>query len=166
MGQVQSFHEYEHYVRDCHGREKEEPQFGKDDNQQAPGCPVQPWSQVVTLVTHCEVTEVPYRTTSGLTAIFQSTIRGVYARFIADTGAAVTIVSSHAYNSIPAVAQPILRQPSVTYLTVGDDGGMQIEDFASLTFQEGEQFFEWDMYMAPIKEDRLLGLDFLFALDL
>ena len=124
-----------------------------------------------TLVPSCdtidnEVTEAPRRTTSeGLTVVLPLTIRGVDARFIVDTGAAVTIISSYVYNILPAMARPKFREPDVTHLTVAVEKRMQIDSVATFTFQAHGQFFGWDMYVAPIKEHGLLVLDFLFTQD-
>ena len=83
------------------------------------------------------MTEVPCRTTpEGLTVVLPLTISVVDPSFIKDTGAAVTIVQSHFYNSTPAIAQPKLKEPGVTRLTVADDGRMQTEGVATLTFRQ------------------------------
>ena len=102
---------------------------------------------------------------AGLVVILPLDFGGTKAKFIVDTGAAVTVVSDRVCESIPNLKGPKLRDPDVKYLIVAGDGRMHTKEVATFTFQADGHVFEWDMYVGPIKEDGLLGLDFLHAHD-
>lgn len=86
------------------------------------------------------------------------------AQFVVDTGAAVTIMASHVYNAIPSSMRPELKQPDEHLkLEVANDSLLDIQGSAKFLFTIGKSTFEWDMYVAPIREDGLIGLDFLYS---
>ena len=72
---------------------------------------------------------------------------GAKAKFVVDTGAAVTILSDRVYEAIPKLKRPKLRDPDVKYLIVADDGRTHIKGVATFTFQADGHVFEWDMYV-------------------
>ena len=46
-------------------------------------------------------------------------------------------------------------------LEVADDNLLSIEGVVSLEFKVNRDIFSWNMLVAPIREDGLIGLDFL-----
>ena len=86
------------------------------------------------------------------------------AKFVIDTGAVVCVVSSQFFRTIPESRRPLLRTPrEPVKLGVANDGLLAVEGVATMKFTAGGRKFEWDMYIAPIVEDGLIGMDFLFA---
>ncbi|MCG7870380.1 MAG: hypothetical protein JAY74_28925 [Candidatus Thiodiazotropha taylori] len=88
----------------------------------------------------------------------------INSRLVLDTGSAVTIISSNIYNKIPLEVRPPLRKvsPSVK-LEVANDGLLHVLGEVTLDFKIQKDVFKWDVFIAPIREDGLLGLDFLQA---
>ena len=88
---------------------------------------------------------------------------GVKGNFVVDTGAAVTLMSIGFYYSIPAEKRPELKKSdSRLKLEVANDGLLTVEGIATFEFKLKNTKFEWDMYVTDIREDGLLGLDFLY----
>ena len=89
-------------------------------------------------------------------------IENVSAEFIVDTGAAVTILSTKIFNQIPQSLKPVFKEldPRLK-LEVANDGLLQVTGLVTLTFKIQKDIFTWDVFIAPIREDGLLGLDFL-----
>jgi hypothetical protein len=80
------------------------------------------------------------------------------ARFVVDTGAAVTVMASHIFNAISEDERPPLQQPDVQLkLEVANDSLLEIEGCAKFRFKIGKKQYEWVMYVAPIREDGLLA---------
>ncbi|CAC5408722.1 unnamed protein product [Mytilus coruscus] len=83
---------------------------------------------------------------------------------VVDTAAQVTLISEELYKSLkkpplPPSPLPILKE--VDMKTVGK--GLQMNGFVSGPFQVGlgTQEYTWDIYVAPIGDQMLLGIDFL-----
>ena len=55
--------------------------------------------------------------------------------------------------------------PLFQHLVVADNRKLATEGMATITFCAGERCFQCDMFVVAIKEDRVLGLDFLCAQD-
>lgn len=80
-----------------------------------------------------------------------------------DTGAAVTLMSVGFYYSIPSEKRPELKKLDTNLkLEVANDGLVTVEGTATFEFKLRNTTFEWEMYVTPIREDGLLGLDFLY----
>jgi len=87
-------------------------------------------------------------------------VQGMRLQSVVDTAAQVTLVSEEFYKSLDP-APPIHRE--VVMNTAGK--GMQMNGFIAGSFQVvlGTHQFSVDIYVAPIEEEMLLGLDFLEA---
>ena len=48
-------------------------------------------------------------------------------------------------------------------LEVANKGLVQVAGAADISFCAGSQMYTWHVLIAPIKEDGLLGMDFLFT---
>ena len=87
-------------------------------------------------------------------------VQGMQLQVVVDTAAQVTLVSEEFYKSLDP-AQPIRKE--VVMNTAGK--GMQMNGYIAGPFQVvlGTHQFTVEIYVAPIEEDMLLGLDFLEA---
>ena len=96
---------------------------------------------------------------SGISAFIASRVCDTDTKFLVDTGASVTILATKVYESIPLGVRPPLRQPSVTLAAY--KGQLPVTGVAQIPMCIGGQGFTWEMYIAPIREEGLLGMDFL-----
>ena len=87
-------------------------------------------------------------------------VQGMQLQAVVDTAAQVTLVSEEFYKSLDP-APPIRKE--VVMNTAGK--GMQMNGYIAGPFQVvlGTHQFSVEIYVAPIEEDMLLGLDFLGA---
>jgi len=87
-------------------------------------------------------------------------VQGMQLQAVVDTAAQVTLVSEEIYKSLDP-APPIRKE--VVMNTAGK--GMQMNGYIAGPFQVvlGTHLFTVEIYVAPIEEDMLLGLDFLEA---
>ena len=93
-------------------------------------------------------------------------LHNVHSKFVVDTGSVVTVVSSAIYNSIPLHRRPPLQPAKEPVkLEVANKEMMDIDGTAAVKFVAGGEHFEWEMYVAPIAEEGLIGMDFLYAHD-
>ena len=100
----------------------------------------------------------------GVSILLPVSVGNADYRLILDTGSAVTILSSNVYNKIPFENRPCLKKvPSSVKLEVANDGLLSVLGEVSLEFKIQKDTFQWDVFIAPIREDGLLGLDFLQA---
>ena len=92
-------------------------------------------------------------------------LHNVQTRFLVDTGAVVTVLSSRIYQAKPEASRLLLRQPAESLkLEVANDELLEIDWVADAKFDIDGQYFVHKMYVAPIAEGRL-GMDFLCAND-
>ncbi|XP_033754855.1 uncharacterized protein LOC117337838 [Pecten maximus] len=99
----------------------------------------------------------------GVTMFLPMNFYGVKGNFVVDTGAAVTLMSVGFYYSIPMEFRPELNKSDPRLkLEVANDGLLSVEGIATFKFILKNTKFEWDMYVTDIREDGLLGLDFLY----
>ena len=99
----------------------------------------------------------------GLSITLPLLLCGVETSFVIDTGASVTIVSTDTFNRIPAARRPRIQKPDkMLKLEVADSGLLPVDGIVKLSFEVGGYAYIWDMYVADIPGDGLLGLDFLF----
>jgi hypothetical protein len=87
-------------------------------------------------------------------------VQGMQLQAVVDTAAQVTLVSEEFYKSVDP-SPPIRKE--VVMNTAGK--GMQMNEYIAGPFQVvlGTHLFTVEIYVAPIEEDMLLGLDFLEA---
>jgi hypothetical protein len=87
-------------------------------------------------------------------------VQGMQLQAVVDTAAQVTLVSEEFYKSLDP-APPIRKE--VVMNTAGK--GMQMDGYIAGPFEVvlGTHQFSVEIYMAPIEEEMLLGLDFLEA---
>ena len=72
------------------------------------------------------------------------------------------MISTGLYNRIPPEGRPELQSVDKSLrLEVADDNLLSIEGVVSLEFKVNRDIFSWNMLVAPIREDGLIGLDFL-----
>lgn len=101
---------------------------------------------------------------SGLSILLPVDIHSVNAKLVLDTGAAVTVVSSNVYNKLPQNMRPELGKVSPSLkLEVANDELLPVLGTVTLDFKIRRDNFQWQCFVAPIREDGLLGLDFLQA---
>ena len=81
-----------------------------------------------------------------------------------DTGASVTLLSSAVYKNIAADRRPAL-QPDCQCTHIEVDKLVPIDGMMEFPFETSGQRFRWRTLVAPIRDDELLGLDFLCAHD-
>ena len=87
-------------------------------------------------------------------------VQGMQLQAVVDTAAQVTLVSEEFYKSLDP-APPIRKE--VVMNTAGK--GMQMKGYIAGPFQVvlGTHLFTVEIYVVPIEEDMLLGLDFVEA---
>ena len=83
-----------------------------------------------------------------------------------DTRACVSIISTGFYYKIPPDSRPELRAVDRSLkLEVADGSLLTVKGITSLEFMVNKNIFCWDVFVAPIREDGLIGLDFLLFHD-
>ena len=98
----------------------------------------------------------------GTSILLKTSVCEIPCHFVVDTGACVTIMSVGLYNKIPEERKPLLKKvDSSLRLEVADNGLLQLEGMTTITLKIGRDSFQWDVLVAAIREDGLLGLDFL-----
>ena len=76
----------------------------------------------------------------------------------------MTIISNKLFERIPDKYRPKLLETVVSMkLEVADRGLVDIQGIADVTFNTDSHRYRWHVLVAPIEEDSLLGMDFLFA---
>ena len=92
-------------------------------------------------------------------------ISQINATAVIDTGAEVTVMSSNYYEKLPEAVRPPLR-PAIRGLVVAEAGRkMGSSGVADIEFEMSGNRYKWPMYVAPIRDDVLLGADFLDSFD-
>ena len=93
-------------------------------------------------------------------------VQGRNAVAVVDSGAEITVLSSHFYASIPPVERPSLRRTTLT-LVVADQGReLKAEGASVVRIELHNLTFDWPVHVAPITDDLLLGSDVLDAQDI
>lgn len=80
-----------------------------------------------------------------------------YCLSIVDTAAEVSILSDRLFQQL-AERRPIIRP--ITLRTAGGELSMQGSLISRVKLKLGTQMFKEHLYVAPITDDMLLGLDF------
>ena len=99
---------------------------------------------------------------NGLSAKVSVNINERNTELLVDTGAAVTIISTDVFRSIPEENRPKLEQCKNVKLEAADGNQISVNGRASVNICIGNQCFQWTVYVAPITDDGLLGYDFLY----
>ena len=93
----------------------------------------------------------------GLTMIVPIEVKGKLASAVIDTGAQVTIINSQFYDTLN------LSFPSDPVLLKGINPEKSVEGYLvwEVPLTLGGKTYKWDLYVAPIEDQLLLGLDFM-----
>jgi len=98
----------------------------------------------------------------GTSVLLKTLLSDITCHFVIDTGACATIISTALFNKIADNLRPELQPvDSSIRLEVADNGLLSIDGVASVEIHIGKDVFQWDVFVANIREDGLLGLDFL-----
>ena len=99
---------------------------------------------------------------NGVAVYMPTELYGVQIKFLIDTGVSVTVLSRAMYEQIPRERRPELTTPSTqTRLEVAHQSYLSVDGIALISLQAGGMSFEWSVYVAPICDEGLLGMDFL-----
>jgi len=86
-------------------------------------------------------------------------VNGKMTKAVLDTGAEVTVIGSHLYFGLSEEQRPKLKK-AVRNLVVAEAGKkMDTDGITTVDVQIGDHNFKWDMYVAPIGDNVLLGCD-------
>lgn len=109
------------------------------------------------------LTKISIRTFNhGMSILLPISVGELNSKFVLDTGACVSIISTGLYYRIPPDSRPELRPVDRSLkLEVADDSLLSVEGITSLEFKVNKDIFSWDVFVSPIREDGLIGLDFL-----
>ena len=101
---------------------------------------------------------VNFRSEAKPHLILNGKLEGSSANFVVDTGAEVTVVSEQ---QLSKLCCPVHQGEAVNL--VGAIPGVKTEAYLykQMSIQLGKEKFQWDVYVAPVEEDVILGLDFL-----
>ena len=87
-------------------------------------------------------------------------------RFVVDTGSPVTLISSTVFNKIASHTELNLRPTDPSFkINVADETPLKVEGIVNIPFKVRNTLFHWDMYVVNIRENGLIGLDFLYEND-
>ena len=85
---------------------------------------------------------------------------------VVDTGAEVTIISERIYHDVPTELRPALQQSPIA-LEIAEAGRkMNVSGVVNVRLRIADYDFDWPVYIAPIRDDVLLGCDFIHANDI
>ena len=99
---------------------------------------------------------------SGHSAFIKVNVNGVDAKFLVDSGAAVTVISSKLYGSMDAsLRPPLVAQLENIQLQAADNGILNVHGTVELNIVIEDETFVWNAYVADISDDGLLGFDFM-----
>lgn len=93
-------------------------------------------------------------------------IQGIMTKAIVDTGAEVTVISERIYNMFPENKRPRLQKASRGLVVAEAGREMTICGLIDAEFKMGEFEFTWPVYVAPIRDDILLGCDIIDEMDI
>ena len=93
-------------------------------------------------------------------------INGLRRNAVIDTGAEVTVLKTELFYSIPENKRPKLQKPSRNLVVAEQGRKMDTSGIASFDVKLGKKAFKWEIYVAPIGDDVLLGCDVVDELDI
>lgn len=94
------------------------------------------------------------------------TVQGIQAKAIVDTGAEVTVLSEQLYNSFPVNLKPRLQKAKRGLIVAEAGREMKTCGIIDVDFEIGEYKFSWPVYVAPIRDEILLGCDLIDEMDI
>lgn len=105
--------------------------------------------------------QVGRATSRGPSLLIDATVNSIPVKAVVDTGAEATVISETLYQQFPSNKQTALTQTCLHNAESGKDmstkGGLKVK------FQIGTWSAEWEVFVAPIRDSVLLGLDLLQA---
>ena len=93
-------------------------------------------------------------------------IEGIFTKAIVDTGAEVTVLSERLYNMIPEDKRPKLKEAKRGLVVAEAGREMGTCGVMDANFKLGDFEFTWPVYVAPIRDDILLGCDIIDEMDI
>ena len=93
-------------------------------------------------------------------------VNGQLTKAVLDTGAEVTVLNSHLYFGIPEKVRPILKKATRNLVVAEAGKYMETHGIATMKIKQGSRNFTWEMYVAPISDDVLLGCDVVDEMDI
>ncbi|KAL0158975.1 hypothetical protein M9458_047051, partial [Cirrhinus mrigala] len=97
----------------------------------------------------------------GPSLLMDVTVNCIPTQAVVDTGAEATVISETLYQQFPLSKQTATIQTCLHNTESGKD--MNAKGGLKVTFQIGTWCIEWEVFVAPIRDPVLLGLDFLQA---
>ena len=85
---------------------------------------------------------------------------------VIDTGAEVTVMSDHVFKNIPSYQRQYLIKASRSLMVADHSQAMNIMGILKTKITIGSTELQWPVYIAPIKDDILLGCDLFDAYDM
>ena len=92
--------------------------------------------------------------------------QGLPTKAIVDTGAEVTVLSKQLYDSFPENVKPKLKMAKRGLVVAEAGREMKTCGMTDVEFKIGEYNFTWPVYVAPIRDEILLGCDVIDAMDI
>ena len=93
-------------------------------------------------------------------------VNGRLTKALLDTGAEVTVLDSHLYFGILEKVRPILKKATRNLIVAEAGKNMETHGIAIMKIKLGSRNFTWEMYVAPISDDVLLGCDVVDEMDI
>ena len=89
-------------------------------------------------------------------------VSGISGFAIIDTGAEATVLNNSIYEQIPEKVRPPLSQAKKKLVVAEAGKEMSVYGMTEIDIEIGGFKFKWPVYVAPIREDLLLGWDMIF----
>ena len=84
---------------------------------------------------------------------------------VVDTGAQITVLSEAMVERIGIPPEVLAGLPTAKLRGFGRDGIVEGKRGICVKFRVGSREIKWPVFIAPARDDVLLGLDFLMAVD-
>ena len=85
---------------------------------------------------------------------------------VLDTGAEVTVIRDGLFRDLPCANDREISVAKCNLIVAGEGHQMESKGLVNLDLNLGGNMFPWDIYLAPIADDMLLGCDIIDKLDL
>ena len=105
-----------------------------------------------------EIREINLRTDCTDSIVIPVKLRGKRAQAVVDSGAQVTIISEEFFRQFK---KPFRFVKKSRLKCAGIESSMEAKLVKDVDIQIGENKYKWDVYVAPINDEFILGLDFL-----